>query len=118
MPGGESKDGEEAQAAFQRVIYKLLGVTLKTKNIYPIYDYFHNTRNKTNYVFYAEVGSTAKVSKASGKETLSWFTFHETLKLSFTSQTKQDIVVGERVINAKWRNDEAKREELENPLTV
>lgn len=109
MLGGESKEGEEASAAFARVISKLLGINLKTKSIHPIYDYFHNTRNKTNYVFYAEVAKLKFPTLK--KDTLSWFTFHETSKLSFTSQTKQDIVVGERVINAKWRDDEAKREE-------
>lgn len=108
--GGESKEGEEAQTTFQRIIYKLLNLNLKVNHIYPIYDYFHNTRNKVNYVFYAEVGKPSTFNASRGL--LSWFTFHETLKLSFTSQTKQDIVVGERVINAKWRDDEAKREKV------
>lgn len=107
MLGGESKEGEEAQITFQRIIYKLLDINLKLKHIYPVYDYFHNTRNKVSYVFYAEVGKT-KIFNAS-RGNLSWFTFHETLKLPFTAQTKQDIVVGERVINAKWRDDEAKK---------
>ena len=106
--GGESINGEEAQIAFQRIVNKLLNINLKPKDIYPVYDYFHNTRNKVSYVFYAEVGKT-RIFNASKRGTLSWFTFHETLKLPFTSQTKQDIVVGERVINAKWRDDEAKK---------
>lgn len=106
--GGESKGGEEAQVTFQRIIFKMLHINLKVKNIYPIYDYFHNVKNKINYVFYAEV-EKAKVFDDSKKGILSWVSFHETLKLPFTSQTKQDIVVGERVINAKWRQDEAKR---------
>lgn len=106
--GGESKNGEEAQITFQRIISKLLNINLKVKHIYPVYDYFHNTRNKINYVFYAEVGK-AKVFNASKTGILSWVSFRETLKLPFTTQTKQDIVVGERVINAKWREDEAKR---------
>lgn len=105
--GGESKGGEEAQVTFQRVISKLLNVNLKVKHIYPVYDYFHNARNKVNYVFYAEVGK-AKAFSASKRGLLSWVSFRETLKLPFTSQTKQDIVVGERVINAKWRDNEAK----------
>ena len=103
MLGGENKEGEEAQSTFQRIINELLNLELKRKDIYPIYDYFHNTRNKINYVFYAEVGR-AKIFDAS-RSILSWFSFKETLKLSFTTQTKQDIVVGERVINAKWRLD-------------
>lgn len=108
MLGGESKDGEEAPLTFQRIISKLLNINLKEKHIYPVYDYFHNARNKVNYVFYAEVGK-AKVFTTSKRGTLSWVSFRETLKLPFTTQTKQDLVVGERVINAKWRDNEAKR---------
>ena len=101
--GGEGSEGEEAIATFQRIIQKLLNISLKKKDIYPVYDYFHSTRNKISYVFYAEVGKT-KIFNASKKGILSWFSFHETLKLPFTTQTKQDLVVGERVINAMWRD--------------
>ena len=109
MLGGEGKEGEEAHLAFQRIIYKLLNI--KVKQIYPIYDYFHETKDKVNYVFYAEVG-TAKAYNTPRGDILSWFAFSEISKLPFSPQTKQDIIVGERVINAKWRADEAKKEEL------
>lgn len=106
--GGDSIAGEKALITFQRIINKLLSIKLKVKNIYPVYDYFHNTHNKPNHVFYAEVGNT-KGFNDSKKGHLSWFTFSETIKLLLTPQTKQDIVVGERVINAKWRENEAKQ---------
>lgn len=106
--GGDSIEEEDAQLAFQRIINKLLNLLLKTEDIYPIYDYFHNTRSKLNYVFYAEI-KDARVFDGFKKGNLSWFSFSETVKLLTTSQTKQDIVVGERVINAKWRDDEAKK---------
>ncbi len=106
--GGESMAGEDARLAFQRIINKLLNINLKAKDIYPVYDYFHSTRNKPNYVFYAEVKGIA-IFNSLKKTNLSWFTFGETVKLLFTSQTKQDIVVGQRVISAKWRDDEAKK---------
>ena len=105
--GGESKEGEETQVAFQRIIYKILNIELKNKHIFPVYDYFHNIRNKMNYVFYAEVGKP-KIPNTP-KSIFSWFTFHETLKLPFNTQTKQDLVVGERVINLKFREDELKQ---------
>ena len=105
MLGGEGTE-EDVQLAFQKVINKLLSIEVKTKDIYPIYDYFHNTRKKLNYVFYAEVG---KKKILESEDNPSWFTFGETLKLLLNSQTRQDIVVGERVINAKSRDDEAKR---------
>lgn len=101
--GGESKKGEQAQTTFQRVVCKLLHINLKPKDIYPIYDYFSSLSNKFNFVFYGEVGSIKKFSSL--KLSLSWFTFGETVKLPFSSQTKQDLVVGQRVINAKWRDD-------------
>ena len=106
--GGDGIEGEDAQLTFQRIINRLLNISLKTKDIYPVYDYFHQTKNKLNYVFYAEIRDT-RIFENSKKGNLSWFTFSETVKLLLTSQTKQDIVVGERVINAKWRDNEAKK---------
>ena len=100
--GGESKEGEDTQIAFQRIIHELLNLNLKIKYIYPIYDYFHDTRDKINYVFYAEVKKTPNFNR-SKENTLSWVTFSETLKFLFSAHTKQDVIVGERVINAKWR---------------
>lgn len=102
MLGGDSLEGEDAQSTFQRVISKVLNLNLKSKNIYPIYDYFHDTLDKINYVFYAEV-KKPPVLHHSKKSTLSWVTFSETLKLLFSAHTKQDVIVGERVINLKQR---------------
>ncbi|MBI4039199.1 NUDIX hydrolase [Candidatus Daviesbacteria bacterium] len=100
--GGESKRGEDAQATFQRIVHERLNVNLKTKHIYPIYDYFHDTLDKVNYVFYAEVKSP-QVFNSFKKSNFSWVAFKETIKLLFPAHTKQDVIVGERVINAKWR---------------
>lgn len=107
MMGGESIEGEEAEAAFQRIMNKKLNISLNPKDIYPIYDYFHNTSKKLNYVFYAEIKNTKAFENL--KKNLSWFTFGETLKLLLTSQSKQDILIGERVVNAKSRDIEAKK---------
>lgn len=103
--GGESKIGEEAQATFQRIVYKLLKVNLVKKQIYPVYDYFHDAHNKINYVFYAEV-KNPKVFNSFKEKTFSWVAFGEIVKLLFSAHTKQDVIVGERVINAKWREDQ------------
>lgn len=105
---GDGKEDEEAHMIFQRVINKLLDINLKTKDIYPVYDYFQETKNKFNFVFYAEIRNIKAFNKLK-KSNLSWFSFQETGKLPINSQTKQDIVVGERVINAKRRDGEAKR---------
>lgn len=106
--GGEGSGGEEAQTAFQRIVNQLLDLELKEKDIYPIYDYPHDKRaDKLNYVFYAEVKNTKKIDASKG-DAFSWVAFGETSKLLFAANTKQDVIVGERVINAKWRDDEAK----------
>jgi ADP-ribose pyrophosphatase YjhB (NUDIX family) len=111
--GGEGFEGEDASATFQRIVYKLLNLTLKPKNIFSVYDYFHESLKKINYVFYAKVNNAQKFATSKGTS-FSWVNFRETSKLIFTPQTKQDIIVGERVISAKWRDDEAKK----NPLFV
>ena len=105
--GGESEEGEEAQVTFQRILNKLLNLKVEMKRIYPVYDYYHDTLDKVNYVFYAEVKIPQKFSSYNGKS-FSWLGFNETFKLIFPAHTKQDIIVGERVISAKWRQDEAK----------
>jgi len=103
MIGGEGHEGEEAQETFQRIINKLLKLKLKGKNIYPVYDYFDEALGKINYVFYAEVDK-APINLAK-KSNMLWVTFAETLKLLFSDHTKQDLIVGERVINLKQRID-------------
>ncbi len=105
MLRGESQDGEDAQTTFQRIVHELLNVNLKIKNIYPIYDYFHETLDKVNFVFYAEVGRTLNFDPLK-ESVFSWVTFGQTLKLLFSTRTKQDIVVGERVIHLKERVEE------------
>lgn len=106
--GGESRKGEDAQTAFQRIINESLHLNLKAKDIYPIYDYFHSTLDKVNYVFYAQVKNSREFASFKG-DTFSWVAFDETSKLLFTAHTKQDVIVGQRVINAKWREDEARK---------
>lgn len=106
--GGESSEGEEAETTFRRIINKLFNLDLKTKDIYPIYDYFHDKEEKINFVFYAEV-KNPKLLDNFKEETCSWVDFHEVSKLPFTLHSKQDIIVGERVISAKWRDNEAKK---------
>lgn len=105
---GDGIEGEGADLTFQRTISKLLNIDLKKKDIYPIYDYFHDIKNKLNYVFYAEIRN-AKVFDNAKLGNLSWFSFSEIVKLLLSTQTKQDIVVGQRVIDSKWRDDEAKK---------
>ncbi|MBI2012155.1 NUDIX hydrolase [Candidatus Daviesbacteria bacterium] len=106
MLGGEGREGEDAMITFQRVVLEFLKIDLKIKRILPIYDYFHEGLDKINYVFYAEVGKALNFSPLKDYIPV-WIRFDETLKLLFASKTQQDIIVGERVINAKQRDIEA-----------
>lgn len=107
--GGNAFEGEDAQTAFQRIVKEFLGLDLKVKNIYPIYDYFHDTLDKMNNVFYAEVKNSKEFDSLKGG-TFVWVGLDEISKLPFPPHTKQDIIVGERVIKAKRREEEAIRE--------
>ncbi len=102
--GGECCEGEKAEEAFARIVNKMLNLNLKAKNIYPIYDYFHDGKKKINYVFYGEVKKPQKFNCLK-KDSYCWVAFNEISKLLFTGSCKQDVIVGERVISAKWRED-------------
>ena len=107
MMSGSGHKKEDARKAFQRIIYKLLRIKINPKRTYPVYDCFHDALQATRYVLYAEVGSV-KNFRSSKKGTLSWFTFKQTTKLSFSDETKQDIIVSERVVKAQARSNEPK----------
>ncbi len=115
MFGGEGQEGEDAPMAFGRIVKELLDLELKTKQICPVYDYFHEAMDKFNYVFYAEVKKPLDETKLNN---LSWVTFQETLKLVFSSHTKQDVIVGERVIRLKERQIAEGLTAILNPVEV
>ena len=104
MIGGIVQKDEDPIKAFERVIHTLIDVKLNVKRIFPVYDYFHNTHNTMHYVFYAEVKKLITIS-ADDKRGVSWVTFKQTTKLPFDAQTKQDVIIAERVIKAQARSD-------------
>ncbi len=106
MFGGISHEGENAQDVFRRTIYEFIKLQLSAKRIYPVYDYYFHARNKIHYVFYALVKNMRELSIPPGDTMMSWFTFKQTTKLPFDDQTKQDIIVSERVIKAQARSKE------------
>ena len=104
MPGGTGREGEDAQKAFQRIIYQVLTLQLNEKCIHPVYDYFNNTLDTIHYVFYAQVKTMNNLSLPDN-DALSWFSFKQITKLPLSEQTKQDIIVSQRVIQAQARSD-------------
>ncbi len=104
MIGAEGKPGEDPKSVFQDSVRKLLKIKLDPAQIYHIYDYRDKKSQKVNYVFYVEVDQAPKLDEVNENK-LTWITFGETMKLLFTSNTKQDVIVGQRVINLKVRLD-------------
>jgi hypothetical protein len=93
---------ETAEVTFQRAIYSLLNIKLALKSIYPIYTYFHKDMGKNNTIVYAEVKKLHRLSSVNTVK-YAWFTLKQVFKLQLLEQTKHDIIIGQRVINARMR---------------
>lgn len=115
--GGDGNEVEDAKVAFGRVINGLLNISLKPKDIFPIYDYFHEEQDKFNFVFYAQVKNVQEFNNIEGCA-FSWVGFDQIPKLLFTEHSKQDVIVGERVIKLKSREDEVKKSSLDGTNLV
>ncbi len=103
MFGGISRKGEDAPTALQRILQEQLNLRIETKNLFPVYDYFHEVLKKIHYVFYVEVKKLYAPASLS-EEVCSWFTFKQTTKLGLAEQAKHDVIISERVINAQTRS--------------
>lgn len=105
--GQKSKAKKDPLVLFQEAIFNSLDLKLPIKAIYPVYDYFNDESEENCFIFYAEIKQKRKLGL--GKDSnMEWFTFKQTTKLSFLDQTRQDIIVAERVIKLKARNELAK----------
>ncbi len=107
MFSGKSQQEEDASTLFQRVIREELHINLEIKNILPVYDYVRDIHNTVHYILYAEVPTLYTFPSPSGNTLkCSWFTYKLTTKLQLDDQTKQDVIVSERVIKAQARTNE------------
>lgn len=102
MFGDFSQKDEDAHSAFQRILFEQLHIKLPATHLLPVYDYDLNTRNTIHYVFYAEVPTVSAFS-LKDRGVCAWFTFKQTIKLTFSEQAKQDVMVSERVVKAQAR---------------
>lgn len=100
--GGQGYLRENPEATFQRVVNKLLRIKVSLTNIYPIYTYFYKEINQDHAVVYAEVENMQEFSSLN-KIRCAWFTMKQILKLDISQQTKQDVTVGQRVIDSRMR---------------
>ncbi len=105
--GQEGQNDEDPVRIFQKAISQQLHIKLALESIYPVYDYFNKGLGGNCYVFYAQVDLEKKEFPKKDDYAAEWFTFKQATKLSFSDQLKRDIIVAERVIKAKARDDEA-----------
>ncbi|MGA2967613.1 MAG: NUDIX domain-containing protein [Candidatus Levyibacteriota bacterium] len=99
---GKSLHKETAAETFRRIIRSQLHLELKPKHIFPIYSYFHADKGKDNFIHYAIVRKLETFPK-SKKTEYTWFTFKQIQKMHIPDQIKQDIIVGQRVIDSAMR---------------
>lgn len=98
--GGHYSEKEHPEGLFKNIILNLLDIEIGV--VHPIYSYLNENNEAFQYVVYSRLN---KFQNFSSKNNLNfaWFTFKEILKLKITPQTKHDIVVGQRVIEAAVR---------------
>jgi len=100
--GGENLKNETSEQSFGRIIYKTLRLKIKPNNIFPVYTYFDTKKDKDNFICYAKLTKLEKFQNTK-KFSFSWFTFKQIQKLNLPAQIKQDIIVGQRVIQSSIR---------------
>ena len=111
--GGKSGKFSDPPSVIKYIVEDQIGIKLNVNKIKAVYDYFHEELKEDYYILYAEVGESTKKFKLKNCHSVAWFTFKQLHKLPLTAQTKQDIIVGERVINAINRNLNIPQEETE-----
>ncbi len=97
--GGKNQGDETAEKTFHRVITEKLGIPLSLESCFPVYDYFHKDKKLNHYIYYAVFEDLADEDALLADSDMGWFHFKQITKLPMKPQTKQDITVGQRVIN-------------------
>lgn len=93
---------EDSQSIFKIIIHKRLRVRLLLRDVRLVYTYFDEKTNKNHCILYAEVAQK-KNFRSKNNVLFSWFTFKQIQKLQLAEQTRHDIIVGQRVIEASIR---------------
>lgn len=106
--GGTCTDKETIIENFKHVAHTLLKLNLRGSAIHSVYDYFHQAMGKNHFVSYAVVDKLVKFP-SNQKTAFAWFDLREISKLKLTPQTKQDIIVSRRVIEANVRKNTGER---------
>ena len=83
---------------FQRYVESVLGITISSLSIHPVYDYMHDKLGE-QYIFYVEVKDVAPKEYRSNNKA-AWFPLSKLSKIGMSEQTRHDIIIGERVIHS------------------
>jgi len=103
----KAKKNETSKDTFKRIVNSLLKLEIEIKNIVSVYDYFHEELKANNFISYVKV---KKAEEFDDKHYIyQWFDLKETLKLKVSSQTKQDIIVLQRVISSSVRKEKGEK---------
>lgn len=98
----QGKGKETKGENFKRLAKSLLKLNLPFSQIHPVYDYYNAAAGKKYFVAYGEIDKLKEFPQR-GKTIFAWFTQKQISKLSISKLTKQDLVVGQRVINSTVR---------------
>lgn len=96
----EYTENEQPEIIFKNTIRKFLGIEIAI--IYPIYSYRNETTTKHRTLLYASIDHLQEFSQKNDY-IFRWFSFKEVLRIPAIEQTKHDIIVGQRVIEAAER---------------
>ena len=86
------------ETVFETIISEVLHIKINT--VYPVYAYAYEDTNQS--VFYSELATLHDFPTKNGL-LFKWFSFRELRSLHITEQTRHDIIVGQRVIEAESR---------------
>ena len=114
--GAEGKHPDTPEDVFQKLLTEKLGIRIPKSGIYRVYDYPNESLGKQYFLMYAECPEAELNFKLNGIESVGWFPFKQVGKLKLTQQIRQDITVGQRVINyAERQKMESELQEETNP---
>lgn len=85
---------------FKETILQLLNIRIK--DVFSVYSYTNELVIGKHSILYSEIDRLQDFQSKNGFS-FGWFSFKEVLRLKGTEQTKHDIVVGQRVIEAATR---------------
>lgn len=99
MLGSKSVGKETSQENFVRNAKAFLHLNLLNDSICSVYDYLYLGKNYVSYAIVKKLTDFPTI----GKTVFAWFKIKEITKLSLSAQTRQDLTIGQRVIDCEIR---------------